>query len=140
MPVETTSSSAATTTPAPDAASLVGILTRTTRLEPNATETTSALAPDGLTAVLIEPGTFGDLVGGAVLEVFQGTLASEPSQPSITVMSKVLRINVPTANISRPIYLRMMSSSGIGARGRRRLLLTSVTIKVQTSSLLKFHS
>jgi hypothetical protein len=93
-----------------------------------------------LTAVLIEPGTFGDLVGGAVLEVFQGTLASEPSQPSITVMSKVLRINVPTANISRPIYLRMMSSSGIGARGRRRLLLTSVTIKVQTSSLLKFHS
>lgn len=81
------------------------------------------VAADGTTAVLIQPGTFGDYTNSQ-LSIIQGTLLAEPSQ-GLSIMSKVLQIEVPSSNITKPLAVVLQASSTISSRRRRRMLLST---------------
>ena len=116
-------------------------VSKTILLQANSSQTTSALAPDGSTTVLIEPGTFSETqtTGEVSLNIVQGTLASEPKQTDLMVLSKVLQIQVPSSNISRPVLLKMLADTQT-TRRRRRILQYILSSGQQTVTSIKVRS
>jgi hypothetical protein len=115
-------------------------VSKTILFQANSSQTTSALAPDGSTTVLIEPGTFSETqtTGEVSLNIVQGTLASEPEQTDLMVLSKVLQIQVPSSNISRPVLLKMLAD--MQTTRRRRILQYILSSGQQTVTSIKVRS